>query len=182
MAAIQVLFAAITPLFVDRFGRRTIFLWGAGICTVGHLLAFIGYTEDEGNTARDWVLNIGILLFAGVFNSTYGVATWLYVAEILPVVWMGYSVASSWVFSILVAVATPYCIDGIGKWTFFILMIFTLASGPFFWFCTSETKDKSIEEIRRDFETRNNTEAVATEIELARRNEANTDRPINAVM
>lgn len=184
MAAIQVIFAAITPLLVDRFGRRTIFLWGAGICTVGHLMSFIGYTENEGNTTKDWVLNVGILLFGGAFNCTYGVATWLYVAEILPVVWMGYSGASSWVFGILVAVASPYCIDGIGKWTFFILMMFTLGSGPFFWFCTSETKDKSINEIRRDYETKGSNISLGTETGLAKRTESELDthRCVNEVI
>lgn len=76
MAAMQVLFAVITPLFVDRFGRRTIFIWGAVISTVAHLLSFIGYTESAESTARNWVLNVGILIFAGVFNSTYGVLTY----------------------------------------------------------------------------------------------------------
>jgi SP family facilitated glucose transporter-like MFS transporter 8 len=74
MAGIQVVFAAFTPLLVERFRRIALFLWGAVICSIGHLLAFIGFNEDN-NTARNWVLNVGILLFAGTFNATYGMLT-----------------------------------------------------------------------------------------------------------
>lgn len=74
MAAIQVVFAVLTPLFVERTKRRTLFLWGAVFCSIGHLMATIGFNEDD-DTARNWVLNIGILLYAGVFNATYGILT-----------------------------------------------------------------------------------------------------------
>lgn len=109
-------------------------------------------------------------------------SSWLYVAEILPAVWMGYGVASSWIFSIAIAVATPYCIDGIGKWTFFILLMFTAASAPFFWFFTSETKDKTIEEIRKQFETGGSKTAAVTEEELARRGDPGTQRELKEVV
>jgi len=67
---------------------------------------------------------------------------------------MGYTVAASWMFTIVIAVATPYCIEYIKRWTFFILLIFTAGSFPFFFFLTPETKDKTIEEIRKKFETK----------------------------
>lgn len=107
---------------------------------------------------------------------------WLYLAEILPVAWMGYSVASSWVFTIVIAVATPYCIDYIKRWTFFILLIFTLSTGPFVLFVTTETKDKTIEEIRKDYETKSDRAPAITEMELARRGEQSTDRHMNIVL
>jgi uncharacterized membrane protein len=75
MAAVQVLFALITPFIVDRFGRCTVFFWGAVICSVTHLLSTIGYTDNADNTTLNWLLNIGIILFGGVFNCTYGVIT-----------------------------------------------------------------------------------------------------------
>jgi len=74
MAAIQVIFAAMGLLFVERFGRITIFLWGAVICSIGHFLACVGFNEDN-DTTRNWAFNIGILLYAGVFNTTYGIMT-----------------------------------------------------------------------------------------------------------
>jgi len=80
--------------------------------------------------------------------------SWLYVAEILPAVWMGYSVASSWIFSIIIAMASPYSIDLLGRWTFFIFFVFTAFSGSFFWGVTTETQNKTIEQIRKDYETK----------------------------
>jgi len=74
LAAIQVIFAAITPLFVERFGRRTIFLCGAVICSIGHLLSCIGFNEDN-DRVRNWVLNTGLLSFAGTFHASYGILT-----------------------------------------------------------------------------------------------------------
>jgi len=75
MAAAQVLFALSTPLFIDRIGRIPVFIWGAVISSIAHLLTTIGYTEDGENTTLNWLLNVGIILYAGVFNATYGVGT-----------------------------------------------------------------------------------------------------------
>jgi len=75
MAAVQVLFALITPLFIDRIGRIPLFVLGAAISSIAHLLSTIGYTEDAENTTLNWLLNVGIILYGGVFNATYGVCT-----------------------------------------------------------------------------------------------------------
>jgi len=94
----------------------------------------------------------------------------------MPVTWMGYAVSSSLMFTIIVAGATPYSIDYIKGRTFFILLILTAASFPFFFFLTPETKDKSIKEIRRDYETDSKKEDVITEFELAKKTELPTER------
>jgi len=75
MALVQVIFALITPLFINRIGRITVFMCGAVISSIAHLLSTIGYTEDQEPDAFNWPLNIGIILYGGVFNATYGVAT-----------------------------------------------------------------------------------------------------------
>jgi len=80
--------------------------------------------------------------------------SWLYVAEILPAQWMGYSVASSWIFSIATAVASPYCIDLNGTVTFLVFFAFTAFSGSFFYGVTTETQNKTIEQIRKDYESK----------------------------
>jgi len=107
--------------------------------------------------------------------------SWLYVAEILPAVWMGYSVASSWVFTIIIAIGSPYFVDGIGRWIFFIYLLFTAGSGPFFWFVTTETQNKTIEQIRKDYETKVSTPTVRTEIEL-KDNDPNLDKQSDKVI
>ena len=71
---------------------------------------------------------------------------------------MGYSVSSCWIFSILIAVISPYLFRYIGRWTFFILLISTILSGIKYYFLIIETKDKTPEQIRKEFETTNTKE------------------------
>lgn len=52
--------------------------------------------------------------------------SWIYISEILPASWMGYGVASSWTFTILVGVFAPYMLEGIGRWTFLVFSIFMI--------------------------------------------------------
>jgi hypothetical protein len=91
---------------------------------------------------------------------------------------VGYSVAVSWVFTIIIAAVTPYCVEYIKRWTFFIFFVSTIGSFPFFYFLTPETKDKTIEEIRKDYETKSYKEPALTEVELASKREPSTERNI----
>lgn len=76
MSVIQVIFALFAIPLVDRLGRRTLLLIGAIICSIGHLVCCIAIDEDGEDTTRNWVFNVGILLFVGVFNPTFGAITY----------------------------------------------------------------------------------------------------------
>lgn len=76
MPVIQVVFAFLTIFVIDKWGRRTLLLVGAVICSIGHLICCVALDEDGENNTRNWVFNVGVLIYAGVFNTTYGVITY----------------------------------------------------------------------------------------------------------
>jgi len=75
MAGVQLFFAVITPFFINRIGRIPIFLCGAVVSSIAHIFSAIGYTKNPESSDFNWPLNIGIILYGGIFNATYGVAT-----------------------------------------------------------------------------------------------------------
>ena len=76
LSAIQVVFSFATIFVMDKFGRRTLFLVGAILATIGHLLCCIGYDESGDNTGKNWTFNVGAFLFIGIFNVSYGAVTY----------------------------------------------------------------------------------------------------------
>ena len=109
----------------DRLGRRSLLLYGSAGCGVTLLGCMIGATTKD-NVGMNWLFNISVFLFICAFEMSHGPVCWLYMSEILPTAWMGYGVASSWIFTILVGLSTPYFFAGISYWTYFIYFIFMI--------------------------------------------------------
>ena len=82
---------------------------------------------------------------------------------------MGYGVASCWVFCIILSVVSPYCFNYFRRWTFLVFLILTALSSLFFLFYFIETRNKTIEQIRKEFESK----TEITEIPISRHD---TDR------
>ena len=86
---------------VDRFGRRSLLLWGAVLmCICEFLVAILGVTISIENLAGQRAL-IGIVcIYVGTFAATWGPVAWVLVGEIFPLnvraKGMSLSAASNW--------------------------------------------------------------------------------------
>jgi len=145
--------STIGSLFLaDRLGRKILLLWGSVGCAIGLLGCMIGATDKHSN-AMNWIFNLSIFFFLIAFEFTHGPVCWLYMSEILPTVWMGYGVASSWVFTILVGLSVPYLFAGIGYWTYLLFVIFMVGTAVFCSAFIKETKGKNKDQILELFKS-----------------------------
>ncbi|PCH44363.1 MFS monosaccharide transporter [Wolfiporia cocos MD-104 SS10] len=143
---------------VERFGRRSLLLWGAAAMTVCEfLIAIIGVTISVTDKSGQQALIALVCIYIAAFASTWGPIAWIVVGEIFPLnvraKAMSMSVASNWLWNWAIAYATPYLVDsGAGNAdlqskVFFIWGATCAGAGIFTYFCIPETKGLSLEQI-----------------------------------
>ena len=127
--------ATFASIFImDKLGRKLLLIIGSIGCAIGLTLATIGYTKPEpkneqflsiSESSFHWIFNSGVFFFMASFGLSHGPVwylyldfSWVYIAEVLPPEWMSYGVASSWLFTILVTISTPYFLNWISRFTF----------------------------------------------------------------
>ncbi|KAK1219664.1 Plasma membrane low glucose sensor [Marasmius sp. AFHP31] len=89
---------------VEKFGRRTLLLWGAvGMCICEFIVGIVGVTVSESNTAGQKVLVAFVCIYIGFFASTWGPIAWVVTGEIFPLQVrakaMSLSTASNWLWN-----------------------------------------------------------------------------------
>ncbi|KAI9063951.1 AmMst-1 [Trametes sanguinea] len=156
---------------VDRFGRRSLLLWGAVLmCICEYLVAILGVTISIENLAGQRAL-IGIVcIYVGTFAATWGPVAWVIVGEIFPLnvraKGISLSAASNWLWNWALAFATPYLVNsgkgnaGLGVKVFFIWGSTCAGCILFTYFCIPETKGLSLEQI--DLLYQNSTPLTST--------------------
>ncbi|KAK5080093.1 hypothetical protein LTR64_008786 [Lithohypha guttulata] len=159
---------------VEKFGRRTILLWGAlGMLVCQFLVAIIGVTVGFNklttNAAGDAVArNISavnaqiafIAIFIFFFASTWGPGAWILIGEIFPLPirsrGVGLSTASNWLWNTIIAVITPYMVGtdygNLRSSVFFIWGGLCTCAFVYTYFLVPETKGLSLEQVDKMME------------------------------
>ena len=86
---------------VEKFGRRSLLLWGAVVMTVcEYLVAIIGVTITIDNKSGQQALIALVCIYIAAFASTWGPIAWVITGEIFPLniraKAMSMSTASNW--------------------------------------------------------------------------------------
>ncbi len=146
---VNTLFTFVAIAYIDKYGRRTLLLWG--ITGMIICLGSVGMLFYLDLSSGPWLL-IFILGFIASFAMSLGPIPWVLISEIFPTkirgVAMSISILMVWIGVVLITQLTPMLLDGIGGaftfWVFMtnaiILLIFTFKMIP-------ETKGKTLEEI-----------------------------------
>merc|ERR1712228_1070595 len=148
---------------VDKAGRMALLRFSAlGMVVCSSVLAGVGtacFPENGELPCGDWAkwtATGSICLFIFSFGFGWGPVVWTYCAEMLPMKYrtkaVGATTDANWVGNMFIAFAPPLLLGKIGFNTFWVfaginLLGFALAS------VLPETKDKSLEEVQRTFET-----------------------------
>jgi len=163
---------------VERFGRRTILLYGAlGMLICQFLVAIIGVsvgfnhshniTLADGTTAtrannlaavNAQIAFIAIFIF--FFASTWGPGAWIVIGEIFPLPirsrGVGLSTASNWLWNTIIAVITPYMVGpqygNLKSSVFFVWGGLCTCAFVYSYFLIPETKGLSLEQVDRMME------------------------------
>jgi sugar porter (SP) family MFS transporter len=145
---INFIFTFVAILFIDKIGRRSLYLIGSmGMVITLVMLAISFYLKMEGIFTL-----ICILLFIAFFASCIGPVFWTLVSEIFPNRIRGKALAfasfTQWIFNFLIVLLFPHFLASIGgAITFLFLALMSLFQLLFTYFYIPETKGKSLEEI-----------------------------------
>lgn len=166
-----------TPLsfwMIERFGRRTILIWGAaGMTVCEFLVGIIGVTVGFDHTHLDaagdarannkaavnaQIAFIAIYIF--FFASTWGPAAWVVIGEIFPLPirsrGIGLSTASNWLWNCIIAVITPYLVGetkgDLKSKVFFLWGALCAACLVYAYVLVPETKGLTLEQVDRMLE------------------------------
>ncbi|KAK1573401.1 general substrate transporter [Colletotrichum navitas] len=168
-----------TPLSfwtVERFGRRTILIFGAlGMLICQFLVAIIGVTvgfnhthPDPADSSKSIADNISavnaqiafIAIFIFCFASTWGPAAWVLIGEIFPLPMrsrgVALSTASNWLWNTIIAVITPYMVGedrgNLRSSVFFVWGGLCTCAFVYTYFLVPETKGLSLEQVDKMME------------------------------
>lgn len=145
---INFIFTFVAILFIDKAGRRSLYLIGSmGMVVTLVLLAVSFYLKMEGIFTL-----ICILMFIAFFASCIGPVFWTLVSEIFPNRIRGKALAfasfTQWIFNFLVVLLFPHFLASVGgAKTFLFLAVMALLQWLFTYLYVPETKGKSLEEI-----------------------------------
>ncbi|OAG42939.1 hypothetical protein AYO21_02890 [Fonsecaea monophora] len=140
---------ATTIYTMERFGRRSVMLWGAVFCSLFMILFTIGLAVN--NDSSNKLAVVSIFLFEFVFGASWCGAPWIYVPEIAPLhvrhIGTSMGVFTQWIITFIVVKFGPKGIQASG-WKFYLLFcVFNVLAVPFVYFFVKETKGLSLEEI-----------------------------------
>ena len=148
LGLINFIFTFIAILFIDKVGRRMLYLVGSmGMAVTLVLLALSFYLKMEGIFTL-----ICIMLFLAFFSSCIGPVFWTLVSEIFPNRIRGKALAfasfTQWIFNFLVVLLFPHFLALLGgATTFLFLAVMSFVQWLFTFLYVPETKGKSLEEI-----------------------------------
>jgi sugar porter (SP) family MFS transporter len=157
---VNVLSTPISFWTIERFGRRTLLLWGGLGMVISQFIVAIAGTVDPNNPATVKAEISFICIFIFFFASTWGPGAWVVIGEIfsLPIRSRGValSTASNWLWNCIIAVITPYMVDedkgNLGAKVFFIWGSLCTCATVYTYFLVPETKGLSLEQIDRMLE------------------------------
>jgi sugar porter (SP) family MFS transporter len=147
---INLVFTFVAILFIDKAGRRSLYLIGSmGMVITLLLLAVSFFLKMEGIFTL-----ICILMFIAFFASCIGPVFWTLMSEIFPNRIRGKALAfasfTQWIFNFLVVLLFPHFLASVGgAKTFLFLALMSLLQWLFTYFYVPETKGKSLEEIEQ---------------------------------
>ncbi|CAK7203095.1 hypothetical protein SEUCBS139899_005824 [Sporothrix eucalyptigena] len=145
---------------VERFGRRTILIYGAlGMLICEFIVAAVGTALPDDPTAlRCLIAFICIYIFC--FASTWGPTAWVVIGEIYPIPirsrGIALSTGSNWLWNTIIALITPVLVsptrDNMKAKVFFLWGSLCTVAFVYAYLLIFETKGLTLEQVDRMFE------------------------------
>ncbi|RYP59811.1 hypothetical protein DL769_008393 [Monosporascus sp. CRB-8-3] len=145
---------------MEKVGRRPLLLWGAlGMVVCQFIVAIIGtILPTDPQAIKSMIAFICIYIF--FFASTWGPGAWVVIGEIYPLPirarGVALSTASNWLWNCIIAVITPYMVDGdkanLGPKVFYVWGGLCSCAFVYAYFLIPETKGLTLEQVDRMFE------------------------------
>jgi len=151
---VNLLCTLIAMVFIDRWGRRGLFLVASGGMAVSLtiLAASLHFTSIP-----PIVMFGSVLAYVAFFAVGLGPGVWVYVAEIFPTRIRGrassLATTALWAACLTVTLTFLTVVEALGAARAFVLYaVLSLITFVFVWLCVPETHGKSLEEIQHSWE------------------------------
>ncbi|HUX94197.1 MAG TPA: sugar porter family MFS transporter [Bacteroidales bacterium] len=150
LGLINFIFTFIAILFIDKVGRRRLYLIGS----MGMALTLIMLSISFFMQMDSIFTLVSIMLFLAFFSSCIGPVFWTLVSEIYPNRIRGKALAfasfTQWIFNFLVVLLFPHFLASFGGTvTFLFLALMSFIQWLFTYLYVPETKGKTLEQIEQ---------------------------------
>ncbi|KAI9933641.1 hypothetical protein ASPWEDRAFT_174802 [Aspergillus wentii DTO 134E9] len=146
---VYAIFATFSWFFIEKIGRRKLFLSGSFIQTSAMIITFACLIPDTKAASKGAVF--GLFMYMAAFGATWLPLPWLYPAELSPIKTRAkanaVSTCSNWLFNFTVVMITPVMVDRIGWGTYLFFAALNACFIPVIYFFYPETANRSLEEI-----------------------------------
>ncbi|KAK5658961.1 hypothetical protein OQA88_1779 [Cercophora sp. LCS_1] len=146
---VYAVFATFSWFFIERIGRRRLFLYGTAGQMLSMLIVFACLVPGTPAAAKGAV--VGFFTYIAAFGATWLPLPWLYPAEVNPIKTRAkanaVSTCTNWLFNFLIVMVTPIMITNIGWGTYLFFTVVNASFLPIIWFFYPETARRSLEEI-----------------------------------
>lgn len=139
---------------IDKYGRRKLLLVGVTGAFISLFMVGVLFAADS-----QYVI-IPLLFYVASFAFSYGPIVWTIISEIFPTRIRGLAVSigsfSLMLTGFFITLTNPFLIENIAaSGTFFLYAILTLPAIWFIWKFVPETKGKTLEEIQKEWKSKN---------------------------
>lgn len=146
---IYAIFATFSWFFIEKVGRRKLFLWGTYFQLIAMIITFACLIPDTKSASKGAVF--GLFLYMATFGATWLPLPWLYPAELSPIRTRAkanaISTCSNWLFNFTVVMITPVMVANIHWGTYLFFAAWNAVFIPIVYFFYPETAGRSLEEI-----------------------------------
>jgi sugar porter (SP) family MFS transporter len=146
---VYAIFATFSWFFIEKMGRRKLFLGGMTGQMVSMIIVFACLIPGGEGPSKGAVF--GLFLYISFFGASILPLPWLYPAEISPLRTRAkanaVSTCSNWLFNFTVVMITPVMIAHIGWGTYLFFAVMNAIFIPPMYFFYPETAGRSLEEI-----------------------------------
>lgn len=146
---VYAIFATFSWFFIEKIGRRNLFLYGSWIQAFAMVITFACLIPKGENVKKGAVF--GLFMYMACFGATWLPLPWLYPAELSPIKTRAkanaVSTCSNWLFNFTVVMITPVMVDRIKWGTYLFFGVLNFSFIPIIYFFYPETANRSLEEI-----------------------------------
>lgn len=143
------IFATFSWFFIERVGRRKLFLIGSVGQSLSMVITFSCLIRENEANAKGAA--VGLFTFIAFFGATWLPLPWLYPAEISPIKTRAkanaLSTCTNWLWNFVVVMVTPVMISDIGWGTYLFFACVNACFIPIIYLFYPETAGRSLEEI-----------------------------------
>ncbi|OFJ71959.1 MFS transporter [Actinomyces sp. HMSC06A08] len=153
--AVSVASVAFGLWLLGYMNRRKMLMIGMSGIVISQILLGTAFLVLPQSWARSIIILVLMLAFLFFMQAFCAVCFWLMMAEIFPLkvrgIAMGVAVFCQWISNMIVTFMFPILLDALGGKTFYIFAAINVLSLLFQWKYLPETRDKTLEELEREF-------------------------------